>query len=424
VKCTVASILCGLTFSLVASMSINRSSAAEPSKSKPKLEAVANASNQFAFELYGKLSAEKGNLFFSPCSISTALGMVYAGAKGETAEQMAKVLAIKGKLEGDALHTTAGELIRQLNAGGKQGPYQLTVANRLWGQQGFKFLDSFLNVVRKNYDAGLEQLNFAQAEAARKTVNTWVEKATNEKIKDLIPPGAINGDTRLVLTNAVYFKGTWQDVFKSGSTRAVPFFISGGAKVDVPTMHQSEHFEFGQATIGESMGLKILKLPYKCDPQAGGKCLSMVLLLPDDVSGLSKLEKQLTAFQIQQWLTKLHMVEVIVALPKFKLMAQFELSDVLSELGMPQAFDVQKADFSGMDGRRDLFLSAVFHKAFVDVNEEGTEAAAATGAAMAAAAMPVRENPQEFRADHPFIFLIRDEATGCILFIGRITDPR
>ena len=186
-------------------MSNDQSTAVEPSKSNPDVEVVVHASNQFAFDLYRKLSAEKGNLFFSPCSISTALDMVYAGAKGDTAEQMAQVLTIKGKLEGDTLHEAAGELIRQLNAGGQQGSYQLTVANRLWGQRASSFSIRFLNLVRKYYGADLEQVDFAQADAARKTINTWVEKATSEKIKDLIRQGGINSMTRLVLTNAVLF---------------------------------------------------------------------------------------------------------------------------------------------------------------------------------------------------------------------------
>ena len=212
---------------MVASMSNNQSTAADTSKSNPDVEAVVHASNQFAFDLYRKLSAEKGNLFFSPGSISTALDMVYAGAKGDTAEQMAQVLAINGKLEGDTLPEAAGELIRQLNAGGQQGSYQLAVANRLWGQQGFKFLDPFLNLVGKYYGADLEKVDFAKAEAARKTINTWVEKATNDKIKDLIPQGAVNSMTCLVLTNAVYFKGTWKDSFDQSATRPMPFSLSG-----------------------------------------------------------------------------------------------------------------------------------------------------------------------------------------------------
>ena len=422
-KSSIGSILCALTLTMVASMSNYQSIAAEPSKSNPDVEAVVQASNQFTFDLYRKLTAEKGNLFFSPCSISTALDMVYAGARGDTAEQMAQVLAIKGKLEGDTLHEAAGELIRQLNAGGQQGSYQLTVANRLWGQEGFKFLDPFLNLVRKYYGADFEQVDFAQAETARKTINTWVEKATSEKIKDLIPQGAINSMTRLVLTNAVYFKGMWKDSFDQSATRPTPFLLSANERVDVPMMYQKKRHNFAEIQLPDNHGLKILQLPYKT-AATGSKGLSMVLLLPDDDSGLTNLEQQLTPDSLSQWMTKLQSAEVMTWVPKFTLTAQFQLNGVLSALGMPLAFDAQQADFSGMDGRQDLFLSAVFHKAYVDVNEEGTEAAAATGAVVGAMAMPVREQPKEFRADHPFIFLIRDEASGSILFIGRVTDPR
>ena len=188
-------------------------------------------------------------------------------------------------------------------------------------------------------------------------------------------------------------------------------------------MYQKKHHNFAEIQLPDNHGLKILQLPYKT-AATGSKGLSMVLLLPDDVSGLTNLEQQLTPDSLSQWMTKLQSAEVMTWVPKFTLTAQFQLNGVLSALGMPLAFDAQQADFSGMDGRQDLFLSAVFHKAFVEVNEEGTEAAAATGAVVGAMAMPIREQPKEFRADHPFIFLIRDEASGSILFIGRVTDPR
>ena len=337
---------------------------------------------------------------------------------------MRKVLQLDAAgeaLAGEKLHRAAAGLIRRLNDGGKGGAYQLTVANRLWGQQGYEFLDSFLSLLRTNYGAELAPLDFGMSDAARKTINAWVEKATNDKIKDLIPQGALTPLTRLVLTNAVYFKGTWEDVFRQETTRPMAFHLTAVNSVDVPTMYQKEHHEFGHAQFGANKGLKVLKLAYKkAIPTEKG--LSMILLLPDDVAGLADLEAQFTSENLSKWISGLKTAEVMVWLPKFKLTSQFGLNDVLSSLGMPWAFDSDHADFSGIDGKHDLYLSAVVHKAYVDVYEEGTEAAAATGVVVGALAM--RMNPPEFRADHPFLFLIRDEATGCILFLGRVNDPR
>ena len=424
-KHTIAHWFCSTTFLALSFMTQLPVSAAEPTKPDAGVKAVAEAGNKFAFDLYGKLSAPKGNLFFSPSSISTAMAMTAAGARGETATQMSSVLHFDSMPKtdgGNAIHTAVGQLIAQLNDGGKQGAYQLSVANRLWGQQGFKFLDAFLTILRTDYGAELVQLDFGQAEAARKKINTWVEEATNGKIKDLIPSGGVNAMTRLVLTNAVYFKGKWVDAFKEDATKPAPFFLSASDKADVPMMFQKEHHQFGTAKFGDNHEVKILKLAYKADEKAAGRGLVMILLLPDDKAGLPDLEKQLTADNVGKWTKNLRSTEVSVWLPKFKLTQEIQLSRVLSSLGMTSAFDPDTADFSGMDGKRDLFISEVFHKAFVDVNEEGTEAAAATGVVMRAMAMPA--DPSEFRADHPFVFMIRDEVTGSILFLGRVTDPR
>ncbi len=302
-----------------------------------QVSAVAEASNQFAFKLYAKLGSESHNLFFSPSSISTALGMVYAGAKGETAEQMAQTLSLDKSVAGASLHAAAGQLIRELNAGGTQGAYQLTVANRLWGQKDFKFLDSFLNLLRGKYGADLEQLNFGQPEAARATINNWVEKATNEKIKNLIPEGALGGDTRLVLTNAVYFKGTWRDPFSKDATKPMPFSLTASEKADVPMMFQKKHHNFAEIKLPDDKGIKVLQLPYNA--AEGSKGLTMVLLLPNEVDGLKNLEGQLSAANVQSWIGQLKGVEVMTWLPKFQLTAAFELKPVLSSLGMPLAFD-------------------------------------------------------------------------------------
>ncbi len=240
-------------------------------------------------------------------------------------------------------------------------------------------------------------------------------EATKGKITDLIPAGVLSDMTRLVLTNAIYFKGNWLHQFNKDSTQPAPFHLSATQKVEVPLMFQKERYKFGRAKFGES-GLKVLELPYK------GEELSMVLLLPDETDGLAALEKELTAENLKSWTAKLGKPEVMVFLPKFKMTAEFQLNDVLAKLGMPLAFAPGSADFSGMDGKMDLYISAVVHKAFVDVNEEGTEAAAATGVVFGVTSVPV--DPPEFRADHPFVFLIRDNRSGAILFMGRVLDPR
>ncbi len=377
--------------------------AAEAQQASPGITSVSQSANQFAFDLYAKLrAAGDANLFFSPQSISTALAMTYSGARGETAAQMSKALHFT--LTGDKLAKAEAALLKQLNEAGKKGVYQLNIANRLWGQKGYKFLDDFLNTLRDDYDADLEQLDFAsQTEQARQTINTWVEKATSGKIKDLIPRGALNSATSLVLTNAVYFKGNWEHQFQSDFTKSAPFSVSADKKIDVPLMYQKAHFQFGKKKLSSGEGIEILALPYK-DQE-----LSMVLLLPDQIDGLSALEKELTADSFKKWSDGLGTPEVKVWLPKFKMSAQFDLSDPLSALGMPLAFSPDKADFSGMDGKRDLYITSVVHKAYVDVNEQGTEAAAATGVIVGAMAMraPRKRSVPITRLSSSFAIIVR-----------------
>jgi serpin B len=370
--------------------------------------AAAKDNNAFAVDLYGKLRAADGNLFFSPESISTALAMTYAGARGPTAEQMAKTLHFT--LDQEHLHPALGALMADLNGGGKKRGYQLSVANALWGQKGHDFLPAFLTLLKDDYGAGMHEVDFLKdTEGARQTINGWVEKQTQDKIKDLIAKDVLPPDTQLVLTNAIYFKGDWNTQFKKDATRDGPFQVSAKDKVNVPLMNQTGDFPYF-----EGDGLQGLEMPYV------GKDLSMVVLLPKKADGLPDLEKTLSADRLSDWLSKLHTDEVMVALPKFKLTSQFSLKDTLSAMGMLDAF-TDRADFSGMDGQKDLFISAVVHKAFVDVNEEGTEAAAAT--AVIAQPTAARISPV-FRADHPFIFLIRDRRSGSILFVGRVVNPK
>jgi serpin B len=381
---------------------------ADAKPSAPPAELVAG-NNRFAFELYQQLAKHSdSSLFFSPYSVSTALAMVYAGAKGDTAEQMAKTLHFM--LPPDQLHAAFGALQRRLTADVPNRGFQFRVANRLWGQQGSTFLSLFLAVTKNDYGAELGLVDFAnQSEAARTTINSWVEKRTDNKIKDLVPSGAVGDQTRLVLTNAIYFNAQWQSPFEESSTAKGHFHVSKGQAADVDFMHQ--RFFFGYRRLDK---LQVLDMPY------GSTGLSMLFLLPSQVDGLAELEKSLTAETVDGWIGELNASKVIVTLPKFKATQEAELSKILSDLGMPLAFSPTSADFSGMDGGRDLLLSAVLHKAFVDVNEKGTEAAAATGALMSLSAAPSGP-PEEFIADHPFVFLIRGAATHTILFMGRYT---
>ena len=373
-------------------------------------EMVVQGNNAFALDLYAQLKDRDGNLFFSPHSISTALAMTYAGARGNTEKQMATVLHFD--LEHKRLHPAFRELLGQLETGEGERGYQLSVANALWGQKGYEFLEKFLNLTKENYGAGLNEVDFiGSTEAARQTINTWVERETEDKIKELIKPGVLDRLTRLVLTNAIYFKGYWASQFKEELTREAPFTLMSGEKVQVPTMHRTADFKYAEAE-----DFQTLELPYK------GGDLSMTIFLPKETDGLAALEQSLTAEKLATWLSTLEEQEVIVALPKFRMTSEFSLAEVLKSMGMTDAFDVKEADLSGMTGKKDLFITAVLHKAFVEVNEEGTEAAAATGVVVGLTAAPPRQ--PIFQADHPFLFLIRDLRSNSILFLGRVMDPR
>jgi serpin B len=375
----------------------------------PNQQTVTAGNNKFALELYQKLQSQQGNLFLSPYSISTALAMTSAGARGQTEKQMAQTLCF-GPVKNEQFHETFGKIIKQLNASGAKGGYELTVANALWGQKDYKFLPDFLTLVRENYGGDLRQVDFVkQTEEARKTINAWVESKTKDKIKELIKPGTLDSMTRLVLTNAIYFKGKWESPFKPERTQDSPFVLPDGQKVNVPTMSQTGKFGYM-----ETNDIWVLEMPYVNND------LSMVVLLPKKVDGVKDLEKGLTSDVIAGWTAQLRKQEVQVFFPRFKMTSEFELAKVFSAMGMPDAFSPQ-ADFSGMTGSRDLYISHVVHKAYVDVNEEGTEAAAATAVIMSKTSMPAP--PLVFKADHPFIFLIRDNQTGSILFLGRLANP-
>jgi serpin B len=380
-----------------------READAQPAKA-PDAD-VANlvtGNDEFALALYERLAAKDGNLFFSPYSISTALGMTYAGARGNTAEEMKSTLRFH--LEPDKLHPAFGRLTTQL-----ERP-QLTVANRLWGQKDYGFLPDYLKRIRVSYHAGLEELDFeANPDAAREKINAWVARRTEQKIQDLLPKDVVTVDTRLVLTNAIYYSAAWLHPFAEKDTAAGDFSLADGKKIEVPLMHGRIF-----TRIGYPKGFSILNLPYK------GQEMSMVVILPKDPAGLPQIEKQLSETNLNAWLDKLMDPQPVdVTLPKFKVTGEFQLKETLEQMGMRDAFVFRKADFSGMATGDKLFLGAVVHKAYVDVNEKGTEAAAATGVVV-----ETRSAPSPFRADHPFLFLIRDNATGSILFLGRLANPQ
>ncbi|XP_067253550.1 leukocyte elastase inhibitor-like isoform X1 [Chanodichthys erythropterus] len=435
------------------------------------MEALSSANTQFSLNLFKKISGgnASGNVFYSPVSISSALAMVSLGARGNTAAQMFKVLGfnnppkpdaatpapqqltqkpqitcgVKGQHEPsmtqqtqkfeipaalkkcpaqqvpgpkteDQIHSSFNKFMSEMNKPGV--PYVLNVANRLYGEQSYQFVEKFLNDAKRYYEAGLEKVDFkTKSEAARVTINKWVEKKTQEKIKDLVPQGAVNAMTRLVLVNAIYFKGNWEKKFPKEATRDAQFKINQNRTKPVKMMHQKDQFPL--AFIPE-MNCQVLELPYV------GKNLSMLIILPnemeDDTTGLQKLEKALTYEKLMEWTkpSNMRQQEVRVSLPRFKMEEKYDMKSLLISMGMEDVFDTQKVNLSGMSSNNDLVLTKVIHKAFVEVNEEGTEAAAATGAIVA-----VRSLGPMFNADHPFLFFIRHNPSNAILFYGRFCSP-
>jgi serpin B len=379
------------------------------SADRPHLQTVVEGNTAFALELYHALRKDDGNLFLSPYSISTALAMTYGGARGDTALQMAETLHFC--LDQKQLHPAFARLRSELNAVQKKGGVQLHTANSLWPHKDYPFLKEYLALTKKFYGASIRSVDYKTAsEKARTRINGWVEKETEDKIKDLIQPGVLTPLTRLVLVNAIYFKGNWARQFKKSLTHDAPFHLTPEKTIEAPFMTQEGTFRYG-----EDGGLQILELPYEGDD------LAMLILLPRRVAGLAELEKVLTPENLNQWITHLREQKIEVFVPKFKLASSFSLNETLVSMGMRDAFDQTKANFAGMDGTTLLYISAAIHQAVVEVNEEGTEAAAATGIVMGLKAMPAQ--PTTFRADHPFIFLIRDNRSGSILFMGRVIDP-
>ncbi|XP_047593809.1 leukocyte elastase inhibitor-like [Lutra lutra] len=378
------------------------------------MEQLSTANTHFAVDLFRALNKDNptGNIFISPFSISSALAMIFLGTRGNTAAQVSKTLHFDTVEE---IHSKFQSLNADINKCGAS--YILKLANRLYGERTYNFLPEFLASTQKMYGAELASVDFQQAsEDSRKVINEWVKGQTEGKIPELLEAGTVDSMTKLVLVNAIYFKGSWEDEFRKEDTADTPFRLNRKDKKTVKMMYQKKKLPFGYI---QDLKCRVLELPYR------GKELSMIILLPDDIedgsTGLKKLEEQLTLEKLHEW-TKaenLDWVEVNVHLPKFKLEESYDLNSHLAHLGIEDLFS-RKADLSGMSGTRDLFISKVVHKSFVEVNEEGTEAAAAT-AGIATFAMLVHE--ENFVADHPFIFFIRHNPSSHILFLGRLSSP-
>jgi len=374
---------------------------------------LVEGNSAFAFDLYQALKDEEGNLFYSPYSISVALAMTYAGARGETEQQMAE--ALRFLLSQEDIHPAFNSLDILLGQRGEgaegkdEEGFRLNIVNAIWGQKDYAFLDEFLDVLAENYGAGLRLVDFInETEKSRITINDWVSEQTEGRIEDLIPQGVISILTRLVLTNAIYFNAAWEYPFEEDATYNGPFYLLDGGEVTVPMMRQTESFGYT-----EGDGYQAVELPYD------GRELSMVILLPEE-GQFEAFEGSLDADLVNTILANLESNEVALTMPKFEFESEFGLKDTLAAMGMPIAF-TDAADFSSMTGVQDLHIAEVIHKAFVSVDEAGTEAAAATAVIMDLTAMPAE--PVEVTLDHPFIFLIRDIETGTILFVGRVVNP-
>jgi serpin B len=399
---------CGETFEDSGNVQSLRTQPSEPAS-------FAAENNDFALAMYGQLRQRPGNLFFSPFSIRTGLGMTQAGARGETAAQMKEALRISSS--DDTVHVAFAETIQRLYAAGGD-KYEMAVANSLWGQDGAPLQSGFLDLIARHYGGGMNVVDFRHtAEATRLAINRWVEDKTRQKIRALIPSGGLGADTRLVLVNAVYFKGIWVRQFRMAATRDEPFYLEGGGKVQARLMHR--HGEVRYLQVGDFQAVDVDYL---------GDDLSMLVLLPDKKDGLRDLEKKLSSQMLHDCVAKMHFCELELFLPRFRATwGTIDLGAQLRALGMRLAFARSQADFSGINGHvppheDSLFISGVVHKAFVEVNEEGTEAAAAgVGVYLAGTSKP--PPVPIFRADHPFLFAIRDRKSGVILFLGRLADP-
>ncbi len=375
-----------------------------------KAKPAAEASNAFAGDLYGALRTQEGNLFFSPASVSIGLAMGEAGARGDTEAQMAKTLHLPPN--DPAIHEAFGALVWLLTQPGSD--CGLRAVNSMWAQRDYPFCDSYMHIVRDIYGAQAHKADFIQAaDSACEIINAWTATQTNFRICDLIPPGLLDSRTRMVLVNAMYFKARWTFKFLEKNTKDAPFHLTSEQTVQAPMMHQRGMYRYG-----ENETMQFLEKTYVSGSMA------MMILLPRAVDGLPAIERQFSAKALQDWLSQSQDEDAEVAIPRFRMESSFSLKDTLSALGMPLAFSGGAADFTGMtDKEKALYLSFVLHRAFVDVNEEGTEATAATGFGYMGGGELTEGPPKQFNADHPFLFVIRETYTGTILFVGRVMNP-
>lgn len=374
----------------------------EPSK-------IVKGNNRFCFKLFSDLARkEKGNILFSPFSVYTAFAMVYEGASGKTKEEMETVFNFVK--EGSERRGPWEKLLDRINKKGKD--YQLFTANALWIQKDFKVLPDYTTTIEKFYKGMVSNIDFFGAtERSRQTINKWVEEKTNNKIKELFRPGTLNQLTRLVLTNAIYFKGEWLKQFEKEDTKEEDFWVSKERSVKVPMMRiTGQNAKFNYA---ETEGLQILEMDYK------GNDISMIVLLPK--GDIELLEKSLTEENLRNWISRLREERIDVYFPKFKITKRYTLNDIIQEMGAKSAFIPGKADFSKINGTKELYIQIAVHQAFIEVNEEGTEAGGATGIGIGITAVPIKK---VFRTDHPFIFIIQEKGTGTILFLGKVVNPK
>ncbi len=386
---------------------VPRESVSDEARGDMKKLASDNAA--FGWDIYSELAKEPGNLFLSPHSISVAMAMLQAGARGQTATEIAAVMRFT--LPGERLHPAFNGLTQSLaepgTAARDKKPFRLSIVNNAWGQTGYKFEKTYLEALARYYGAGVRLTDFTgDSEGARKAINEWVSDETEKRIEDLLPEGSVLPNTRLVLVNAIYFLADWASPFKKDSTSNDAFTLADGTRVEVPAMHQQRSYSYATAN-----GVQAVELPYE-----GGR-LSMVVMVPERMAEFeAAIDTRAPAL-----IATLKPATVNLAMPRFEFKAEFALVDTLKALGIKQVFD-SESDLSGIDGTRNLYVSGVFHKAFVKVDEKGTEAAAATGIVVGETSAPV--NVIQVKVDRPFVFLIRDMETGAVLFLGRVADPR
>ncbi len=403
---------CGGTSATISKSDLPRIN--NPEVTPSNLSQLTADNNAFGLDLFTTLRGKDGNLVFSPYSISLALAMTYAGARSQTESQMASTLHFT--LPQTDLHPAFNGLDQELGRvgqakPGEQTPLELSIANAVWAEQTFHFLPAYLDLIAQNYGAGIEQSDFmSNPDAVRNQINNWTSDRTNNKIKDLLPPGIVNRDTKMILVNAIYFKGDWQDPFDPNSTQDSPFTALDGTKIQVKMMNQS----LSDVLYYQGSGYQAIELAYQ------GGSAAMDIIVPDQ-GKYNDIESTLNNSFLNNTLAGMQPTTVQLGLPKYSFTSDFNLSDPLAAMGMPDAFDPQRADFSGMTGGRDLFIENVVHKAFVAVDEKGTEAAAASAVIMAPASAMLQN--ANLTIDRPFIFIIRDTSSKQILFIGRVLDP-